>query len=285
MHGFFAFSIKNLVKHYFLFFTLNSYNDELQPFGLHSQPVGRTGRFRRRPFRRGSDAPHGRPVRIDGGMEYHLDGTVRLDTSFPDDPAKGWRPRVFHFLHPAPPLDASAQEQTDKLELGDVDENIIRNLADAGTFRANRLRDLAGPEWFESSYYQTYYRGVGHEDAVWVAFPVNKDVESWLGIFRNLNQPPFTEAERDEIASTLRGLKWFHRQLMLFHGLLVAVTPLTPAERRVLHLLLTGLSEKLIAEQLERSYHTTHKSITSIYRKFGVNNRAALMALWLGRAA
>jgi DNA-binding CsgD family transcriptional regulator len=182
-------------------------------------------------------------------------------------------------------LDAAAHEQTGKLELGDVDETTLRNLAGAGVFRANRLQDLAGPEWFESAYYRAYYKSVGREDAVWVAFPVNKDVESWFGIFRDANQPLFTETERDEIAYALRGLKWFHRQLMLSHGLLAAKNPLTAAERQVLHLLLTGLSEKLIAEQLGRSYHTTHGWITSIYRKFGVNNRAALMALWLGQAA
>ncbi len=212
-------------------------------------------------------------------------GAVRLDASFVGDQAKGWRPRVIRYLHPALQLDAAAHEQTGKLELGDVDETTLRNLAGAGAFRANRLRDLVGSEWFESAYYRAYYKGVGREDAVWVAFPVNKDIESWFGIFRGPDQPPFTEAERDQIAYALRSLKWFHRQLLLSHGLLAAVTPLTPAERRVLHLLLTGLSEKLIAEQLERSYHTTHKSITSIYRKFGVNNRAALMALWLGQTA
>lgn len=212
-------------------------------------------------------------------------GAVRLDASFPGDLAKGWRPRVVSFLHPAPPLDAKAREQTERLEQGDVDENIIRNLDGAGAFRANRLRDLVGPEWFESPYYRVYYQGAGTEDAVWVAAPVNKDAESWFGILRGPDQPPFTEPERDEIAYALRGLKWFHRQLMLSHGLLVAKTPLTPAERRVLQLLLTGLSEKLVAEQLERSYHTTHDWVTSIYRKFGVNNRAALMALWLGQAA
>jgi hypothetical protein len=121
-------------------------------------------------------------------------GSVRLDESFPNDPAKGWRPGVVSFLHSALPLDAAVREQTEKLELGNVDENIIRNLDGAGSFRANRLRDLVGPEWFESFYYQTYFRGVGHEDAVWVAFPVNKDVESWFGIFRGPNQPPFTES-------------------------------------------------------------------------------------------
>ncbi len=212
-------------------------------------------------------------------------GAVRLDTFFPRDPAKGWRPRVIRHLHPTPPLDAAAREQADKLELGDIDETTVRNLDGAGVFRANRLRDLVGPEWFESPYYRIYYQGIGTEDAVWVASPVNQDTESWFGILRSPDPPPFTEAERDEIAYALRSLKWFHRQLLLSHGLLVAVTPLTPAERRVLHLLLTGLSERLIAEQLERSYHTIHDWITSIYRKFGVSHRAALMALWLGQAS
>jgi DNA-binding CsgD family transcriptional regulator len=212
-------------------------------------------------------------------------GAVRLDASFVNDPAKGWRPGALSFLHSALPLDTAVREQTEKLEQGNVDENIIRNLDGAGSFRANRLRDLVGQEWFDSFYYRAYYRGVGHDDAVWVAFPVNKDAESWFGIFRGPDQPSFTESERDRIAYALRGLKWFHRQLMLSHGLLAAKNPLTPAERQVLHLLLTGLSEKLIAEQLGRSYHTTHDWISSIYRKFGVNNRATLMALWLGRTA
>lgn len=44
-------------------------------------------------------------------------------------------------------------------------------------------------------------------------------------------------------------------------------------------------SEKLIADQLERSYHTTYEWVTSIYRKFGVKNRASLMSLWLGQVS
>jgi len=62
---------------------------------------------------------------------------------------------------------------------------VIHNLDGAGSFHANRLLDLVGPEWFESFYYRTYYRGVGHEDAVWVTFPV-KDAESGFGLFRGL---------------------------------------------------------------------------------------------------
>jgi hypothetical protein len=73
-------------------------------------------------------------------------GAVRLDASFVNDPAKGWRLGALSFLHSALSFDDAAQEQTEKLELGNVDENIIRNLDGAGSFRANRLQDLAGPE-------------------------------------------------------------------------------------------------------------------------------------------
>ena len=33
---------------------------------------------------------------------------------------------------------------------------------------------------------------------------------------------------------------------------------------------------------LDQSHATTHKHINSIYRKFNVNSRSALMAIWLG---
>lgn len=220
-----------------------------------------------------------------GAWDVSWMGAVCMDTSFPGDPIKGWRPHAIRRLHPSPHIDTAIQEQTKKMEYGDVDENIIRNLDGVGTFRANRLRDLVGPEWFEGDYYRRYYLGIGTADAVWVASPVNHDAESWFGIFRSADQPPFSESERDEIAGILRGIKWFQKQLMLSHGLVIAKVPLTPTERRVLHLLLTGLPEKLIADQLERSYHTTHEQVTSIYRKFGVKTRAALMALWLGQSS
>jgi len=210
-------------------------------------------------------------------------GSVRMDTSFPGDPVKGWRAPLVRFLHPSVQLDDVVREQIDQLEEGIVDVTTIRNAEGAGVFRANRLRDLVDEEWFDSPYYRAYYQAVGNSDAIWVIFPINEDAESWFGIFRSLESPPFTETERDVIAYALRGIKWFHRQLMLSHGLLVAVTTLTPAERRVLHLLLTGLPEKQIAVEIERSYHTVHQYVITIFRKFGVNNRAALMALWLGQ--
>ncbi len=212
-------------------------------------------------------------------------GGVRLGDAFPEDPVKGRRAPVVRYLYPTQPLDDAAKEQAKNLHRGVADETTVANVAGAGRFRANRLRDLVGPDWFESPFYHSYFRGAGRSDAIYVVFPVNEDAESYFGLFRALDRPPFTEAERDIVAYALRGIKWFHRQLMLSHGLLLAVTPLTPAERRVLHLLLTGLSEKLIAAELGRSFHTTHECVAAIFRKFGVNNRAALMSLWLGQTA
>lgn len=212
-------------------------------------------------------------------------GAVRLSGNFLGDPVKGWRPRLVRFLHPSSPLDDGAQKEMKKLEAGCVDETTVQNVAGAGTFRVNRLADLVPVEWFDSPYYHSHYCGVGHTDAIWTGSPVNADAESYLGIFRGEEHPRFTIEERDTLAYALRGLKWFQRQQMLNHGLLVASSPLTPVERQVLNGLLTGLSEKEIAAAQNQSYHTTHEYVSAIYRKFGVNNRSALMALWLGKTS
>jgi DNA-binding CsgD family transcriptional regulator len=78
-------------------------------------------------------------------------------------------------------------------------------------------------------------------------------------------------------------LRWFYRQQLLSHGLLIADTPLTATERRVLLGLLDGKTEKAVAGILGQSPNTTHVHVKSIYAKFNVRNRAALTALWLGR--
>ena len=211
-------------------------------------------------------------------------GVVRFCVTVSGDPVDGWRPPVIRVLRHNEKFLASLQEQTKNLERGIVNDVIIRIVDMSGQFRACRLCDVMSAEWFDSPGYHGCYQNCGHRDAVYVAFPVNQDSESWFGLFRAIGQPPFTVEERDTLAYALRGIKWFHRQLLLSHGLLVASTPLTHVERQVLQGLLTGLAEKKIAAAQGQSHHTTHEYVSSIFRKFGVNNRAALMALWLGRA-
>ena len=211
-------------------------------------------------------------------------GTVRMADILPGDPVHGWRPRYVHFLHPSAQIDASVKEQAKNLELGSVDETTILNVALAGTFRANRAVDLA-PGWLESDYCRRYFTAFGLKDVIWAGVPLNADAECYFGVFRDGDHPRFTRDERDLVANALRGLKWFCRQQMLSHGLTVATLPLTVTEREVLGGLLGGLSEKQIAAARQQSPHTTHEYVTNIYRKFCVNNRAALMALWLGQAS
>ena len=117
---------------------------------------------------------------------------------------------------------------------------------------------------------------------MYIAFPVNQDAESWFGFFRKVGTPRFSSVERDTLAYALRGIKWFHRQLMLGYGLLIAKEPLAPAERRVLQYLLSGIPEKEIGLKLGLTANSAHQYVVALYRKFGVNSRAALMSLWLG---
>lgn len=218
-----------------------------------------------------------------GGQNADWIGAVRLADALPDDPADGWRPVMVRFLHPSEKLLSAVKEQSRRLDRQLINEAAASIIARFGRFRAYRLCDAVPQGWFESDFYRTYYRDCDREDAIYVAFPVNTDAESYFGVFRAVGESRFGAQERDVLAYALRGIKWFHRQLLLSHGLLVAGTPLTEVERRVLQGLLTGQTEKQIASDLGRSYHTTHEYVTAIYRKFAVNNRPALMALWLGQ--
>lgn len=219
-----------------------------------------------------------------GGRNAEWLGIVRLADALRNDPAGGWRPPVVRFLHPTDKLVDAVREQARRLDLQMINQAAAGIVAQSGRFRACRLCDVVPPAWFESDVYRAYYRDCDREDAIYVAFPVNADAESWFGVFRAGGQPRFSAQERDVLAYALRGIKWFHRQLLLSHGLLVAGTPLTQVERRVLQGLLSGQAEKQIAAELGQSYHTTHEYVTAIYRKFAVNNRPALMALWLGQS-
>jgi DNA-binding CsgD family transcriptional regulator len=212
-------------------------------------------------------------------------GVVRLAPA-PEpssDPVRGWRPRAIRYLHPSEPDVHFYKATRQNVDAGLVDEPMQAHVRHAGVFRAHRLRDLVSRAWFSTRFYETGYRARQIVDEVFVVCPVNRDAESYFGFHRTDGHPPFTRRERDRVADALRGLKWFHRQVMLSHGLLVARTPLNAMEQRVVRLLLTELSEKEIADRLGVTRGTAHGYITGILRKFDVSGRAGLTALWLGR--
>jgi DNA-binding CsgD family transcriptional regulator len=91
--------------------------------------------------------------------------------------------------------------------------------------------------------------------------------------------------ERDLPASFLRGSTLLHRELLQLHGLLYAFRPLSPRERDVLRLLLTGASERETAGALRLTPATTHQYVVAVLRNFGAHSRAELMSQWLRRLA
>lgn len=212
-------------------------------------------------------------------------GAVRMGSEAKDDPVNGWRPHTIHWLHSSNELMGASEEQMQMLEQGIVDVSTIRNVALSGSFRAHLMSELVPSSWFESAYYKAFYIDRGYHDTIWIGIPVNQDAEIYCGFYRQVGTPSFTEEERDTAACALRGLRWFHRQQMLGHGLLLASTPLTVSERNVLAGLMRGWTEKQIATAQGKSFHTTHEHVTRIFRKFGVNSRAALQALWFGKSS
>lgn len=62
-----------------------------------------------------------------------------------------------------------------------------------------------------------------------------------------------------------------------------AVGRLNAMQRDTLQLLLTGASEKEIAQRMNRSPHTVHSHVKKIYRQFGVSSRAELLSRFIDR--
>jgi len=200
------------------------------------------------------------------------------------DPLAGWRVGAVQALKPVGPLpeEGHFKEILRHWDRREIDPSFLLPMRAVGSFRSYSFRRELDAAWFETPFYHRYYGAAGTHDAAFVAFPLNDDSESHFGFYARRR---FTDAEIGELEAALRGIKWFHRRLMLSRGLLVASAPLTPAERRVLAMLLTRASEKEIAHGLEMAASTAHQHVKSIFRKYGVTSRAGLMSLWLAAAA
>jgi len=209
-------------------------------------------------------------------------GAVRLPID--GDSLGGWRVRAIRRL------DANADNRQILKSVqqyhdhGIADPITLAQVRQAGVFRVRLLRDLAPPDFVSTPAYDILYRSRHIQDAIFAAFPVNADAESYFGWYRvGPQRALFSPLDRDLVGYALRALKWFHIRIMLHYGLLVAKAPLTSVERRLVSLLLTDRSEKEIAADLTLTLATTHTYITDLFRKFGVSGRAGLTAVWLGK--
>ena len=217
-----------------------------------------------------------------GAWNASWGGAIRFDTAPTDaDPLQGWRVAVTRLLHPfeAPAEQGPFKALQERWNAREMDESFLLPMRGVGSFRTYGHRRDLPPAWFDGPAYQTFCAPYGTVDSVWVGFPINGDAESHFGFYA---RHVFSAPQIELLAYALRGIKWFHRQLLLTSGPLIAKEPLTPTERRVLRLLLTKASEKQIADQLGLAASTAHQHVVALFRKFGVRSRAELMSLWLG---
>lgn len=208
---------------------------------------------------------------------------VRTDDE-ENDPMRGWRIARTGYLIDDPVNEAVVRELRLRWARREVDALTRHTLKRSGEcFRIFSLRQTMTAEWFESAGYKVFYEGRGVYDCIISSFPLSQDAECGIVIHASPERGAFSTDEIALTAEILRGLKWFLRRILHEHRLLIASSPLSPAERRTLTALLTGATEKEIGFSLDLSPHTVHQYAKSIYRKYGVKGRAGLMSLWLNR--
>jgi DNA-binding CsgD family transcriptional regulator len=210
-------------------------------------------------------------------------GAIRMSENPEGDPLEGWRVAAVKALHPVAPHsdEGHFKEILRHWDRREIDPSFLLPMRRVGAFRTYSFRRELPQEWFESPFYKTYYGAVGTCDAVFIGFPLNRDAESHFGFY---SRKVFTDDEIALLTYAVRGIKWFHRRYMQSRGLLMASSPLTPTEHKVLQLLLTEAPEKEIAYQVGIAASTAHQHVNSIFRKFSVRSRPGLMSLWLNRA-
>ena len=177
-------------------------------------------------------------------------------------------------------------EGSDKLDPVHVGQTSINICATHGRFRVESLHGglVDWEEFRQTEHHRLYYQARNVADRLWAVCPVNANVELCYNFDRFGPPDPerfFTARDFERAEILLGGLAWFHKRIVLSQGVLAGEAPPTPAEGRVLRLLLTGQSEKMIAAALGLSGRTTHHHVTALFKKFGVQSRAELMALWL----
>lgn len=200
------------------------------------------------------------------------------------DPMSGWRIRSVHELFSPEQWKIAPSKVIRTVNAEEPPATNRALAAQAGKFRLftlqdNQLVDLVA--FKRSQHYEHYYRQRGITDRMWVVFPVTTDAESFFCFDKYGKHRRFTKSEKELAAQALRGIKWFHRQVLMSHGIGLIDSPLTPTERRVLPLLLSGTNEKEIAKKIGVTPGSAHQYITTLFRKFGVHGRADFMALWL----
>jgi DNA-binding CsgD family transcriptional regulator len=225
-----------------------------------------------------------------GADKAHWAAAVRFPVkNVSPDPMLGWRTCAYRSLHQYSRTELELlREIRRQREAGAVDagHTTLALFSEAGNHRTRRLYDgLVNTEcFFRTPHYRLHFERFGIVDRLWSIFPVSDSAEAYFVFDLIKTDRRFSTEDATLVATIIRGLRWLHLRLFLAYGILVAEKPLSPTKRQIVHLLLTGKSEREISLETGQSPATTHKHVEGIYRAFGVNSRAELMSLWLSGA-
>jgi len=110
---------------------------------------------------------------------------------------------------------------------------------------------------------------------------VSNDLRIYFTLTRRFGAEPFSPEQEHILELALAGLRRWLRWTALSYGPVTDSGALPTHQRKILLMLITGLSEKQIAAELGLSENTTHQYVTSVFRRFGVRSRPSLVSRWL----
>ncbi|MEX0887165.1 MAG: LuxR C-terminal-related transcriptional regulator [Phycisphaeraceae bacterium] len=137
--------------------------------------------------------------------------------------------------------------------------------------------------WHRSMTFQRFHQPMDVDEGILSLWPLstrNPRHGLSVSVRRSVGEPAFTERER-------RMLHWTNHELARELGRTLAPTSEPAASElprrlgQTLGHLLDGLSEKQIALEMGISRATVHEYVTTLYRRFAVDSRAALLARWV----
>jgi DNA-binding CsgD family transcriptional regulator len=172
-------------------------------------------------------------------------------------------------------------------ELGPRGNPIWRALLNVPGRLVTRTRRqlVSDTEWYRSVAFNQYRRPCRVDHQLTSVYQTSDDgAISVITVVRALGERDFSPREQ-------RLLNFFHGELgpLIGRSLVSATEPrpdkLSPRLRQTLACLLEGDSEKQVASHLGLSPATTHEYVTALYRHFGVQSRAQLMAHTIKRLA
>jgi DNA-binding CsgD family transcriptional regulator len=204
----------------------------------------------------------------------------------PSDPLLGWRPHASMHLYPEEAWRRANAMAMVAARSNRFDPHTVALASRFGRHRSHLREELVSDRELKKDWmHHEVLRPLGIGDRVVCAFAAAPGAESYLIFDRESGTRRFGQRERDVLAFFLRGGAQMHRELLQAYGLLGAMQPLSRREREVLRLLLTGVSEREIAQALGLAFATTHQYVGALLRKFGAGSRAELMAQWLRHLA